>query len=40
MVGRMAYYAFVLGEEASIDELVRTATRLWVNAARIGAAAG
>ncbi|MGV9818851.1 TetR/AcrR family transcriptional regulator [Nocardia xishanensis] len=40
MVGRMAYYAFVLGEEASIDELVRTATRLWVNAARIEAAVG
>ncbi|WP_067837598.1 TetR/AcrR family transcriptional regulator [Nocardia lijiangensis] len=39
MVGRMAYYAFVLGEGAGIDELVQTATRLWVNALRIGPAA-
>ncbi|WP_431958359.1 TetR/AcrR family transcriptional regulator [Nocardia lijiangensis] len=39
MVGRMAYYAFVLGEGAGIDELVHTATRLWVNALRIGPAA-
>ncbi|MBU3067244.1 TetR/AcrR family transcriptional regulator [Nocardia sp. NEAU-G5] len=35
MVGRMAYYTYVLGEEHSVDELVRTVTRLWINAARI-----
>ncbi|MEV0291998.1 TetR/AcrR family transcriptional regulator [Nocardia sp. NPDC050710] len=38
MVGRMAYYTFVLGEENSLDDLVRHATRLWVNAVRIGSA--
>ncbi|WP_330230677.1 TetR/AcrR family transcriptional regulator [Nocardia sp. NBC_00508] len=35
MVGRMAYYAFALEEEASLDDLVRTATRLWTNALKI-----
>lgn len=40
MVGRMAYYAFALEEETSLDELVRTATRLWANALKIDEAAG
>ncbi|WP_051023059.1 TetR/AcrR family transcriptional regulator [Nocardia pneumoniae] len=39
MVGRMAYYAFALEEETSLDELVRTATRLWANALKIDEAA-
>ncbi|GAA3709159.1 TetR/AcrR family transcriptional regulator [Gordonia hankookensis] len=32
MVSRMAYYGFGLGDEVDMDELVFTATRLWVNA--------
>ncbi|MFX0578348.1 TetR/AcrR family transcriptional regulator [Nocardia nepalensis] len=39
MVGRMAYYAFALEEETSLDDLVRTATRLWANALKIDVAA-
>ncbi|WP_433734004.1 TetR/AcrR family transcriptional regulator [Nocardia sp. CA-129566] len=39
MVGRMAYYAFSLEEETSLDDLVRTATRLWANALKIDEAA-
>ncbi|MGY1869430.1 TetR/AcrR family transcriptional regulator [Nocardia gipuzkoensis] len=39
MVGRMAYYAFALEEETSLDDLVRTATRLWANALKIDEAA-
>lgn len=32
MVSRMAYYTFCLGDEAPMEELVETCTRLWVNA--------
>jgi AcrR family transcriptional regulator len=32
MVGRMAHFAFALGEDCSLDDLVETSTRLWVNA--------
>ncbi|GAB90085.1 TetR/AcrR family transcriptional regulator [Gordonia rhizosphera] len=32
MVSRMAYQAFALGDDADMDELVFTATRLWANA--------
>ncbi len=32
MVGRMAYYTYVLGEEWERDELIETLTQLWVNA--------
>ncbi|MYR07718.1 TetR family transcriptional regulator [Gordonia sp. SID5947] len=32
MVSRMAYYGFALGDELDMDEMVFTATRLWVNA--------
>ena len=32
MVSRMAYYAYALGEKHSLDSLVETATKLWVNA--------
>lgn len=32
MVSRLAYYTYVLKEEASIDELVEVSTRLWCNA--------
>jgi AcrR family transcriptional regulator len=38
MVSRVAYISYVLGEEWSIDELVRELTRLWTNALRIPAA--
>ncbi|GAB91490.1 TetR/AcrR family transcriptional regulator [Gordonia rhizosphera] len=31
MVSRMAYSAFALGDDVDIDDLVFTATRLWVN---------
>ncbi len=36
MVSRMAYRAFVEGRASPIDTLVTTATRLWLNALRIG----
>ncbi|TDB90622.1 TetR/AcrR family transcriptional regulator [Actinomadura sp. KC216] len=32
MVGRMAHFALALGEDCSIDDLVRASTRLWANA--------
>lgn len=32
MVSRLAYYTYVLKEEASIDELVEVSTRVWCNA--------
>ncbi|MGW2308817.1 TetR/AcrR family transcriptional regulator [Actinomadura luteofluorescens] len=32
MVGRMAHFAFAIGEDCSLDDLVETSTRLWVNA--------
>ncbi|AZG47069.1 TetR/AcrR family transcriptional regulator [Gordonia insulae] len=32
MVSRMAYHCFGLGDDIDMDELVFTATRLWVNA--------
>lgn len=32
MVGRLAYSSFALGENWSVDELVKTSTRLWANA--------
>lgn len=32
MVSQMAFHTFVLGDEVDLDELVFTATRLWVNA--------
>lgn len=32
MVGRLAYSAFALGDDTSVDELVAGATRLWSNA--------
>lgn len=35
MVSRLAYYAFALGEEMPIDDLVETSTRLWVNAIKL-----
>lgn len=35
MVSRMGYYAYVLGEDDPLDELVETSTRLWVNALRL-----
>lgn len=35
MVSRLAYYTYVLEEEASIDELVETSTQLWCNALQI-----
>lgn len=35
MVGRIAYMTFVAGEKWSLEELVDTLTRLWVNALRI-----
>lgn len=35
MVSRMAYYAYGLGEEFSLDELVETSTKLWVNALKL-----
>lgn len=37
MVSRLAYSAFVLGHDFSLDELVSSTTRLWVNALGIGA---
>lgn len=39
MVGRMAHYAFAIGEECSLDDLVATSTRLWVNALNLDASA-
>lgn len=36
MVSRMAYSSFALGQNWSVDELVDTATRLWVNALGLG----
>lgn len=36
MVGRLAYSSFALGEDWSVDDLVATATRLWVNALGLG----
>ena len=35
MVSRMAFATFCLGDEVTMDDLVFTATRLWVNALRI-----
>ncbi len=35
MVSRMAYSAFVLGDELPVEVLVATLTRLWANALRI-----
>lgn len=35
MVSRIAFHAFVLGENWSIDELVDTLTTLWINALHI-----
>jgi AcrR family transcriptional regulator len=35
MVSRAAYVTFVLEEESSIEELVETLTRLWVNALKM-----
>jgi AcrR family transcriptional regulator len=35
MVSRMAYTTYVLGEEASLERLVATLTRLWVSALRL-----
>lgn len=32
MVSRMAYYAFALGDDTPLADLVETATRLWANA--------
>ncbi|WP_244332821.1 TetR/AcrR family transcriptional regulator [Gordonia polyisoprenivorans] len=32
MVSRMAYQAFALGDDADLDQMVFTATRLWANA--------
>lgn len=38
MVSRVAYTAFVLGDDTPLDDLVRTLTRVWANALRIPAA--
>jgi AcrR family transcriptional regulator len=35
MVGRMAYTAYVVGEQWDVEELVATLTRLWANALKI-----
>jgi AcrR family transcriptional regulator len=35
MVGRMAYATYVLGDPCDPEDLVRTLTRLWLNALRI-----
>lgn len=35
MVSRMAYYTFCLGDRASMNQLVETCTRLWVNALKL-----
>ena len=35
MVSRMAYYAYALGEDFPLEELVETATRLWANALKM-----
>jgi AcrR family transcriptional regulator len=35
MVSRMAYYAYALGEDLPLDELVEAATRLWANALKM-----
>ncbi|WP_344325198.1 TetR/AcrR family transcriptional regulator [Aeromicrobium halocynthiae] len=35
MVSRLAYYTFVLGESAPLDDLVEVSTRLWCNALRL-----
>ena len=36
MVSRMAYSTFCLGDKASMNQLVETCTRLWVNALKLG----
>jgi len=36
MVSRLAYSAFVLGQDTSLDDLVSSTTRLWANALGIG----
>ncbi|MCX5084768.1 TetR/AcrR family transcriptional regulator [Streptomyces sp. NPDC056121] len=35
MVSRMAYYAYGLGEDHTLDELVETSTALWANALKL-----
>lgn len=40
MVARAAYSRFVLGESWSLDDMVETLTRLWVDALRISVPAG
>lgn len=39
MVSRMAYSAYVLGDDWPLEDLVATLTRLWANALRLSAAA-
>lgn len=39
MVGRLAYSAFALGADMSVDDLVSSTTRLWVNALGLGRSA-
>jgi hypothetical protein len=34
MVSRSAYFAFAVGRRIELEALVRTLTRLWVNALR------
>lgn len=38
-VGRMAYYVYALGQDAPLDDLVETSTRLWANALNLDTAA-
>lgn len=36
MVARLAYHTFALGDDISLDDLVRIATQIWGNALRLG----